>query len=315
MANYELSVGMPTYDDYDGVYFSVQALRLYHADLMDRVQILVVDNNPGSKHGKAVAKLMRGVPNGKYIPNTTWHGPFVKDVAMREGDAPFAACMDGHVLLWPDALPRLLQFYREHPDTPDLFQGPLVYNNLTSISTHFEPVWRGQMWGTWATDPRGLGLNNPPFEIPMQGMGLFTCSKKAWDEVGGFNPRFRGFGGEEGYIHIKFRQAGRACWCLPFLRWVHRFDRPAGIPFRLAWQDKVRNYFIGFLELGLDPTSIIDHFAAEKKVNRKVLETMLAEAAMALDSEPAAMPEPEPAVAQESAQPVPFDHLFFRINA
>jgi hypothetical protein len=25
-----LSIGMATYDDYDGVYFSVQAIRLYH---------------------------------------------------------------------------------------------------------------------------------------------------------------------------------------------------------------------------------------------------------------------------------------------
>ena len=29
-ANVKLTVGMTTYDDYDGVYFTLQALRLYH---------------------------------------------------------------------------------------------------------------------------------------------------------------------------------------------------------------------------------------------------------------------------------------------
>ncbi|HEV2310466.1 MAG TPA: hypothetical protein VGU73_08075, partial [Acidimicrobiia bacterium] len=41
-----LCIGMATYDDYDGVYFSVQALRLYHPEVMDRVSILVLDNHP-----------------------------------------------------------------------------------------------------------------------------------------------------------------------------------------------------------------------------------------------------------------------------
>ena len=38
---------------------------------------------------------------------------------------------------------------------------------------------------------------------------------------------FREFGGEEWYIHEKYRQAGAKCLCLPFLRWQHRFADPA----------------------------------------------------------------------------------------
>ncbi len=73
------------------------------------------------------------------------------------------------------------------------------------------------MWGIWGTDPRGLDPEGEPFEIPMQGMGVFSCRQSAWQ---GFNPLFRGFGGEEGYIHEKFRQAGGRCLCLPWLRWI-----------------------------------------------------------------------------------------------
>jgi hypothetical protein len=42
-----------------------------------------------------------------------------------------------------------------------------------------------------------------------------------------------------------------SCFCLPFLRWVHRFARPNGVPYQLQLWDKVRNYVIGHQELGL----------------------------------------------------------------
>ena len=38
----ELTIGMATYQDFDGVYFSVQDLRLHHD--MENVEILIVDN-------------------------------------------------------------------------------------------------------------------------------------------------------------------------------------------------------------------------------------------------------------------------------
>ena len=98
-------------------------------------------------------------------------------------------------------------------------------DDLKTISTHFNPVWRNEIWGNWATDPRGLDPEGEPFDVPMQGMGVFSCRKEAWL---GFNPAFRGFGGEEGYIHEKFRQAGARTLCLPWLRWVHRFRQAGG---------------------------------------------------------------------------------------
>ena len=51
--------------------------------------------------------------------------------------------------------------------------------------------------------------------------------------------------------------------CLPWLRWVHRFGRPAGVPYPLYVEDKLRNYLIGFIELGWDPAPALEHFAAD----------------------------------------------------
>ena len=47
-----LTIGMAVYDDYDGVYFTVQALRLYHEICRsDRVEFIIIDNNPDSANG------------------------------------------------------------------------------------------------------------------------------------------------------------------------------------------------------------------------------------------------------------------------
>jgi hypothetical protein len=92
----------------------------------------------------------------------------------------------------------------------------------------------------------------------MHGLGLFACRRAAWP---GFHPNFRGFGGEEGYIHEKVRQHGGRILCLPFLRWLHRFGRPLGLAYINRWEDRIRNYVIGFGELGLDTTEMESHFA------------------------------------------------------
>jgi len=91
----------------------------------------------------------------------------------------------------------------------------------------------------------------------MQGLGAFSCLKSAWL---GFHPQFRGFGGEEGYIHESFRQAGRKTLCLPWLRWMHRFGRPFGPRYLVTQEDRLRNYVIGHDELGLDLAPILHHF-------------------------------------------------------
>ena len=249
----ELTIGMATYDDFDGVYFTIQALRLYH-DLED-TELLVVDNYGCSQ----TADFVRGWARSRYILAKDVVGTAApKDLVFRKASGQAVLCCDSHVLFVPGAIARLRRFYREHPDCGDLLQGPLVYDDGELVSTHFDPVWRDQMWGIWATDERGYDRDGEPFEIPMQGLGVFSCRAEAWP---GFHPEFRGFGGEEGYLHLKFRRAGRRCLCLPWLRWMHRFGRPRGVPYPLTVEDKLRNYLLGHAELGLDPAPVLSHFA------------------------------------------------------
>ncbi len=253
----KLTIGMATYDDYDGVYFSIQSIRLFHPEIADSVEILVVDNHPDGPCGQSLKNLEESIAGYRYVPVPEICGTAVRDIVFREAAGEFVLCIDCHVMIVAGALKRLVEYLDADPDTPDLLQGPMLNDNLAKISTHFEPAWRGGMYGTWGTDERGQDLEGAAFDIPMQGLGLFCCRRDTWP---GFNPRFRGFGGEEGYIHEKFRRNGGRTLCLPFLRWLHRFGRPMGVPYRIKWEDRIHNYMVGFQEIELPVEPVVAHF-------------------------------------------------------
>jgi len=258
MSNKKLTIGIATYDDYDGVFFTIQAIRMYHKEVLDDIEFVIIDNNPNNEHGKTTKNFVASITQpATYVPFTEYESPFVKGKVFEHAKTPYVLVMDGHILLEQGSIKKLIDIYDKGEDGGNFLQGPLLYDDLRHISTHFDLIWRGQMWGVWETDGRGLKPENPPFEIPAMGMGLFSCRKDSWL---GFNPNFRGFGGEEGYIHEKYRQAGKKTLCLPFLRWNHRFGRPAGIKYPLTLENKVRNYFIGFIELNMSVQPIYDHF-------------------------------------------------------
>lgn len=255
-----LTIGMAVYNDYDGVYFTVQSLRMHH-DLHNS-EILIIDN-----YGcETTKRFIESLPNARYIRATSVQGTATpRDLIFRHARGEVVLCCDAHVLFMPGVIGRLREYYRDNPDTPNLLQGPLIDDDLTTIWTHFEPKWYAQRWGTWGHDPRGTDPEGESFEIGMHSLGVFSCRKAAWP---GFNPHFRGFGGEEGYIHEKFRQRGATTLELPFLRWVHRFGRVGVLPYRLTAEDRLRNYLIGHAELGLDTKPILQHFALQLPPDR-----------------------------------------------
>ncbi len=324
MTTPKLTIGMAHFDDYHGAYFSIQALRLSEPDVMRDVEFVVVDNSPAnSKHSQMLRPFVegwarQGTAGVKYVPFQGTVGTSApRDQIFKVASGNAVLAMDCHVMYPPGTIKRLIEWYDEHPDTDDIYSGPLVYDDLKNYTTHFDNVWRGEMWGIWARAwecceggvhfssrqnnnkceyydlvggkspiqschkcnkalpsdvawggheqklieagyrPLGEHSDDAPFEIPGMGLGVFSCRREAWL---GFNEHASGFGGEELYIHEKFRQAERKAICLPFLRWLHRFARPDGVPYPLPRYLKVRNYVLEFQELGFPLDDIHAHF-------------------------------------------------------
>lgn len=275
-----MTIGMATYDDYDGVYFSLQAMRLYHADILDQLEFLILDNHPDGPCSAALKRLEEHIPNLRYVPAGDVTGTGIRGRLFSEAGGEFVLCMDCHVLFAPGSLASLIAYFRKSPSSNDLIQGPMIRDNLSEVKTHWVETWKDGMFGTWATDPRGETLDALPFEITFQGLGAFACRRAAWP---GFNPAFRGFGGEEGYIHEKFRRAGGRVLCLPALRWLHRFERPLKPGYPMTWDDRIRNYVIGFREIGWATEEMQGHF--RETMGRRAADRVFAAVKRELDGE------------------------------
>jgi len=321
----KLTIGMAHFDDFHGVIFSIQSIRLNNID--KDLEIIVIDNSPKTTHGKAV-KAFCSKAGAIYIPFEHSTGTSQTRQAIFDnatGDA--VVCMDCHVLLPSDAIDNLITFYSQNLDTKNLYTGPLLLDGLNTYSTHFDLLWRKQMWGVWGyareckhcgkmfsyqaaadfphtytedlyltmeTDQKNLHgtctcgqsltasshnratitKETKPFQVPAQGLGLFSCMRHAWL---GFNPNFQHFGGEEGYIHYKYERAGQKTICLPFLQWWHRFTRPDGVPYPLTAQSKIKNYIYGFMELEKSLDEIKNHFISEGVISENDWKALKAE--------------------------------------
>lgn len=249
-----LTIGMATYDDFDGVYFTLQALKAFHN--LEDVELLVIDTKPKSCED---TKSACGSAGAKYIhaPEKTGTSQSRNHV-FEMATGKFVMCIDCHILFAKDSIEKLKEYLKKNENTKNLIQGPLLYDDQKSTSTHFDPGWRGHMYGTWGNDPRII--SEEEFEIPMQGLGVFCMRKDAWPA---FNKNFRGFGGEEGYIQEKVRQNGGKTICLPFLKWIHRFGRPKGVPYPLSVVDRIFNYIVGWTEIGWNHREVINYFTGK----------------------------------------------------
>lgn len=250
---------MASHGEFDGVWFTIQALRMYHGEASDDVSFLVIDNDPEGPTAAALRAIGDWVPRYRYVPFGGYTGTAVRDFVFREADADVVCCVDAHVLLAPGALHALREWFDAHPDSVDLLQGPMLHDDLAceGAVSHLKPTWGTGMFGQWGRDPHLDEGVDEPFEIAMQGLGLFACNRFAWP---GLNPRLRGFGGEEGYLHERFRRRGGRVLCHPRAAWAHRFPRPTGTSYPNRWEDRIRNYLIAWGELGWDLTPMEAHF-------------------------------------------------------
>jgi len=258
----KLTIGSAVYDDFDGIYFSYQSIRLNNLDILDDLDLIVLENNPTRVQGQATKHFCEQSQGIRYIPYTQKTSTSIRNSIFEYSEAEFCMSIDSHVLFEPNTIRKLIDFLAVHSNSKDLYHGPMFFDSLNNHDpcAKMDPIWRGQMYGVWAYDERANDPSNLLFEIDMHGLGVFLSRTDSWL---GFNEHFNGFGGEEGYIHKKYQLAHRKTWCLPFLRWLHRFDRPNGAPYQPTLYDKIKNYFIGCRELGFSASDVISHFAKE----------------------------------------------------
>ncbi len=254
----KLTIGMVVYDDWEGFYFTVQLLRVFHDEVMNMVEFVIINTNPSSLKGKEVSKFIKDgfiQEPVTYVEMDNSLGAFTKSKIFDLAKTDYVLVTDCHVIFGKNSIKELIGFFDAGLDRGGLVQGPLIYDDLKHVSTHLRPTWGSGMLGQWEYDKRFKTENY--FEIPAHGMGTFACRKDSWL---GFNKNHKGFGGEEYYIHEKFKQANKKTLCLNSLKWIHRFRRAEKLPYSASNENKFKNQVRGFLELDKPVFEIIEHF-------------------------------------------------------
>lgn len=264
-----ITVGIPVFQDFDGLWATIVGNRELHEEfLTGRAEFLVVDNDPGGDWRKKINEFCTNanteqIPIRQHLLSGEPSPAKAKDAAVRFARGQYVLVLDSHVILRRDSIARTLDWLREQGPVDDLVQGPLSFDNGREEFTHQEARWGGLALGQWEQDKRPAGTNRgQPFQIPQQGTGLFLVRRESWL---GFCDHWRTFGGEEQYLHQKYIRAGRRVWCLPWLRWFHRFDfnKPTPRPYPLNDRDRAWNFITGRLELGLPVDDVYAHFVQE----------------------------------------------------
>lgn len=267
-----LSVGFSMSHD-PGAWWTLNLLMALYSEIID--EFIIVDNSPDGSEisGEFEGHVRKNHPEARYIRDK---GPpsscLYKDRIFREATSDVVVCMDAHVFLDPGALPAVIRYFTEHPESRDLLMGPIcsaaskvVATNQMLYESEGYPiprdarvrhgiVCRGGQLGVWVTDSRGLDTGGEPFEIQQNGTGFFAMRREAWP---GFHPSFYGFGGNETYLMERVRQNGGKVLCHPACRWTHNFCDAHGRGYKPLALDKVRNYLVSGRLLGRD-----DHYRA-----------------------------------------------------
>ena len=134
-----LCIAMSTYDDFDGVYFTLQAIRMYHPEVLDDVSFLIVDNHPEGAAAEDLKRLDQRIPNMRYIPFKGSSSTAARDLLFRIADADIVMCLDSHVLLRPGALRSLLDYFDANPETLDSYKVRCSATISRTSSAHTSP--------------------------------------------------------------------------------------------------------------------------------------------------------------------------------
>jgi hypothetical protein len=114
-------------EDFDGVYFSIQAIRLYHPEVGDDVQFLVLDPRP---EDEALRGLGAWIESYRYWSCADAAGTSLHDLPFRHVESDYVLIMEPGVLFALGALAALVAFLRHHAPDGELMQGPRDEHDL-----------------------------------------------------------------------------------------------------------------------------------------------------------------------------------------
>ena len=198
-----LSIVIPVRGKENELWFTLQGL--LNAGLEAGIEVLVVDNEP-SKDVRDVCELF-GRPGLRYLEAGTVKGVnYPRSFGASVARGQWLLMLDSHVLMKPGSFALLRERIRSgvYPAKSLIHFG--VSFGSPEIWGAYRLTLESNFWGTWhhLVDTN----EQDPYPIGATGNWALLTRLSDWVSIGGFNDAFRGYGGDEIYLQLKYWQSG-----------------------------------------------------------------------------------------------------------
>ena len=154
MSGPSICVGMSTYDDFDGVWFTIQSICVHHPEVRRDLSFVVIDNHPEGRAAKPLKALEGWIANYRYVPFSGYRGTAVR-IWCSTKLTPRSSAASTHTCCF--SLARWLRFKHGSPIVPPAAtscRDRSCRDDLRNGATHMEPTWRDGMYGIWGMNSR-----------------------------------------------------------------------------------------------------------------------------------------------------------------
>ena len=173
-----------------------------------------------------------------------------RNIGAEEAEGDVLWFIDGHILFTPDSVPTTLELLKK----ANVVHLPCSWGGINPDRCyHYNLTLEKNFWGTNTPYLK----SSEPYEVSAFAHHILAISKDDFQRVGGYNPNFHGYGGEEVYFDFK-------CWMMGLnvmintyghLSHVYGVHKYGGTNWELR-----RNLLLGAYVLGGDewPQKVLD---------------------------------------------------------
>jgi len=257
-----ISFIIPSYEEWPRLNFTVSSIILnmakldgWHDTNTDEYEIIIV--NDGEVHpdfrrwidSERVDSQRVRAHNVKLIERPIGIRPrsaaIARTIGAKEAQGDILWFVDGHIMLLKESIPTTLKLL-------DDGVGEVIHQPCTSAGINPERYYSYNLtlekdfWGTNNNQPK----SREPYHIAAFAHHSLTMRKRDFMMVGGYNPNFDSYGGEEVYFDFKCWMMGLRVMINTYGHLIH-IDSPRKFKGR-SW-DLSRNLFLGAYVLGGEP--------------------------------------------------------------
>ena len=252
MSTRKLTIGIYTHDDYDGVRYLIDSIRLNDPDILSDIEFSIIDNCPGTPNSDAIIEYLKtAVKNVAFSYNAfgRYSNHIWRFEAVELAKTPYVVVVESKLQFAPGALKALINFFDAGLDNGLIITGPRIKDDFSGVLTHFRYAWDGEFYGIAEKDERA-DTQTEAFEIEGLLPGLFAVRKDSFFKIPKGPFAGNGIYGEDVVLSLtNFVVKNKRALCLPALKWSCRMVKASGSAIPDSVLNRFHNYSTAFLLL------------------------------------------------------------------